>query len=102
MAEQLDGFLDRHDTIIREQYGYRKKKGAVDLLENFCDKINKALDDHLHAVVCFVDFSNAFDSLNHQKLLNILDDMGVRGLVKDWFGNYLFNRKIRKKRENIQ
>ena len=62
------------------------------MLEKFCDQLNKALDNHLH-VVCFVDFSNAFNSLNLQKLLSILENMGIRGHAHEWFKCYFANRR---------
>lgn len=93
VAEKLDSFLEANNIIIKEQYGYRKGKGAIDLLEDFCDNLNRALDNHMQVVVCFVDFTKAFDSLNHQKLLDVLEDMGIRGTVNNWIRDYLKNRK---------
>jgi len=92
-AELLDNFLDMKKVIIKEQYGYRRNQGAPDLLEQFCDTVNGALNNHLHVLVCFVDFSKAFDSINHTKLLDVLDDMGIRGSVMEWLRNYLNGRK---------
>jgi len=40
-----------------------------------------------------VDFSNAFDSLNQQKLLSILENMGIRGHAHEWFKSYFTNRR---------
>jgi len=50
------------------------------------------LDNHLNAVVIFLDTSKAHDVLNHKILLVKLEICGVRGVLKSWFKSYLVNR----------
>jgi len=45
----------------------------------------EVLDNHLNAVVIFLDLSKAHDVLNHQILLVKLEICGVRGVLKSWF-----------------
>jgi hypothetical protein len=49
------------------------------------------LDNHLNAVVIFVELSKAYDVVNHQILLDKLESCGVRGLLKSWFKSHLVN-----------
>ena len=39
-----------------------------------------------------MDFSKAFDTVNHDILLTKLEFYGIHGIVKDWFTSYLSNR----------
>ena len=41
----------------------------------------------------FADLKKAFDTVDHNILLERLDYYGTRGVVKDWFRSYLDNRK---------
>ena len=41
----------------------------------------------------FADLKKAFDTVDHNILLERLDYYGIRGVVKDWFRSYLDNRK---------
>ena len=41
----------------------------------------------------FIDFSKAFDTLSHAKLLQKLSDYGIKDTDLSWFTDYMFNRK---------
>ena len=56
-------------------------------------KITSDLNDKLHTVGIFLDLSKAFDTLNHNILLNKLNLYGIRGLANVWIQNYLSGRK---------
>ena len=57
------------------------------------DNITKALDNNEYAVGIFLDFQKAFDTVDHQILLDKLHIYGVRGFLLEWFSSYLCNRK---------
>lgn len=56
------------------------------------DRIQKAIDDRNYSCGIFLEFSKAFDTINHNILIRKLQHYGVRGLALDWFISYLSNR----------
>ena len=55
--------------------------------------MQKAIEDSEYSCGIFLDFSKAFDTVNHEILITKLEFYGIRGIVKDWFTSYLSNRK---------
>ena len=54
--------------------------------------MQKATEDRDYSCGIFLDFSKAFDTVNHNILLSKLEFYGIRGVFKDWFTSYLRNR----------
>ena len=61
----------------------------IDLIE----EITSSLDKGLYVVSLFLDLSKAFDTVNHQILLNKLKYYGLQQSEYNWFQSYLNNRK---------
>ena len=57
------------------QAGFRKGRGSRDQIANICWIIEKATEFQKN--ICFIDYSKAFDSVDHNKLWKILKEMGL-------------------------
>ena len=56
-------------------------------------KITSDLDNKHYSLGIFLDLSKAFDTLNHDILLDKLYAYGITGLANSWIKNYLSGRK---------
>ena len=63
------------------------------LLTWVTNNLLEACDKNMPSVVLLLDLSAAFDTVDHDKLLFILEEeIGVRGVALKWFREFLTNR----------
>lgn len=91
--KRLISFLNKHYLISNSRYGFRAKHSTTHAILMIIDKIQSAMEKGKYACGVFLDFSKAFDTVNHQILIQKRDNYGIRGLPKKWFCSYLTNRK---------
>ena len=61
------------------QAGFRKGRGTRDQIANVCWIIEKSREFQKNIYFCFIDYAKAFDCVDHNKLWNILKEMGKPG-----------------------
>ena len=59
------------------QAGFRKGRGTRDQIANICWIIEKAREFQKNIYFCFIDYTKAFDCVDHNKLWKILKEMGI-------------------------
>ena len=72
-------YLLRHKLLNKSQHGFLKSHSTgCQLLECF-DDLSRAFENSRNVDVCYIDFSNAFDSVSIPKLIHKLKVYGLRG-----------------------
>ena len=92
MYERLLKFLENLKLLYSEQYGFRRKHSTYMALLTLMDKLVNALEKKEIVVGIFLDFSKAFDTVDHDILLQKLYHYGLRGCAYSWFESYLTHR----------
>ena len=93
MYNRILAFINKHNLLYKFQFGFRGKHGTDIALIVLVAKIMSAFNDGEMVLGVFLDLSKAFDTVDHDILLNKLDTYGIRGTAHDWFRSYLFQRK---------
>ena len=86
-------FFEKYDILNPSQYGFRKNKSTTQAVLNQLEFIYNNLDQNKTVISIFMDFSKAFDCIDHTILLKKLYFYGIRGTPYDWFASYLSNRQ---------
>lgn len=92
MDMQLRAFLNEHNLLPETQSGFRAGYSCTTALTNILDDILTAIDTNKLTALVLLDFSKAFDTLNHKMLLSILHYVGISNDAISLFKNYLSDR----------
>ena len=92
MYNRLILYINHHGLLYEYQFGFQKGKSTHMVLITLIDKITEAMDQGELVIGIFLDFSKAFDSVDHGILLQKLELYGVQDIALKWFDSYLSNR----------
>ena len=77
------------------QHGFVSGRSCVTQLLSVLQELGAALDTGQETDVIYLDFSKAFDSVPHRRLLHKLSLFGISGSLHHWFSDYLTTRSQR-------
>ena len=85
---QLSSFLEENRLLSQSQFGFRLKRSTSTALIAFTDQVLESTDKGCVTGTVFLDFRNAFDTVDHLLLIK-LKSLGVAGKSLEWFRSYL-------------
>ena len=88
---RLEQFLDANKIISDSQYGF--SMSTVHAAAELVDQMLSAIDGQRCCAGVFIDLKKAFDTVDHELLVEKLKVYGIRGVANKWLQNYLTNRK---------
>ena len=92
MNIRLFSFLETHEVIYNSQFGFQKGKSTNHSLIEITEKIRNCMENKKYGCGIFIDLKKAFDTVNHDILIQKLEHYGLRDISLNWFRSYLTDR----------
>ena len=89
MYNRLITHINDNKLLYKYQFGFQKGKSTHLAIMMLVNKMTEALDQGESVVGVFLDFSKAFDTVDHNILLRKMDKCGITGVELQWFEDYL-------------
>ena len=90
-------FIKKHNLITDQQFRFMKKIGTKDALNYITNILHNNLDHSKPTLITYLDLVKAFDTVDHEILLDKLYCIGMRGQALDLLSSYLNDRYQRVK-----
>ena len=92
IARYMMTYLEQNNLLRHEQFGFRAGRSTDDQLLLTYGHIVKQVDCGKMVDVIFLDFSKAFDVVNHDILVEKLNDLGFGDQLVAWVREFLRSR----------
>lgn len=95
VVDQLYKYLEVHNILSSEQFGFRSGRSTMDQLLLSYNDVSDWLDSGMVVDLILFDFSKAFDVVCHSVLLRKLQSIGIHGHLLRWIERFLLGRTMR-------
>ena len=92
IRKQVVAFMNRQGHLNNKQHGFRSGRSCLSALLDVFDDLMHMLNSDTTIDMIYLDFSKAFDKVDHGVLLHKLKDLGITGKLGIWFFQFLTNR----------
>ena len=89
---KITDFIVANDLLDPRQSGYRSGNSTQTALLRVCHDFRRAVDNPCVTILVLFDFSKAFDTVSHLKLLIKLRKLGFSDEALKWIFSYLTGR----------
>ena len=94
ICHDVNNFLDVNNILVDCQHGFRKRHGCdTQLLTTVTDLI-ASYDSNTPVDLAVLDFTKAFDTVSHPKLLIKLSALGLHESTCKWISSWLSKRSL--------
>lgn len=95
LESQLRDYVNTANILPAFQSGFRRHHSCASALTTIVDDILSASDEGKLTLLILLDFSKAFDTINHKILVHILESIGMSDAASGLMASYLSDRTQR-------
>ena len=85
--------MKNNNLFYKKQYGFQKNCSTEHAILELVKQITNSFEKSNYMLGVFINFSKAFDTVDHDILLSKLSYYGIQGKTHNWLKSYLTNRK---------
>ena len=86
-------FCESNNLLHGAQFGFWSKMACVHAITTVTEYIRAATEKKQLYQSCFIDLQKAFDTLNHEILLQKMENYGFRGKILSLIVSFLKDRR---------
>jgi hypothetical protein len=95
ICHHMHEHFEKHKILTEKNHGFRAGYSCETQLLSTMDDLLKTNDAGIQTDVVILDFSKAFDTVPHKKLLFKLNHYGINGPIHQWITTFLTKRTMR-------
>ena len=92
MYSRIIEFITKYNVLYTNQFGFQKGMSTEYAINSLLHNIVNSMNKDETGFCILLDFAKAFDTVNHDILLDKLQYYGIRGTALKWFQSYLVDR----------
>ena len=93
VRKNIVSFIEENNLYNASQHGFRSGRSCLSQLLEHYDKTLQQLEQGFNVDTIYLDFSKAFDKVDHNILIMKLKRMGICGQLLKWIESFLKDRK---------
>ena len=95
VSKQILEHLKANNILPKQQHGFLKGKSTSTNLLEAINVWTDLLEHNVPLDILYLDYSKAFDTVPHRRLIKKLSTVGIQGKVLEWLNSFLTGRKQR-------
>ena len=91
--KQIEALLEDKDFFCQSQHGFRNNRSTITCLTEITNKIEELEKEGAH-MIC-LDFAKAFDTVDHEVLIEEMGKAGIEHIAYLWIANWITGDEFR-------
>jgi len=92
IRDVLVSYMNENKLYTECQHGFRQHRSCITQLLEVMEELTTLIDNKNDIDIIYLDFSKAFDSVPHERLILKLKSYGITGFVLQWIESFLKDR----------